>query len=108
MASETQQTGDLTRKRCFNHSSREAAARCLTCGRFFCRECVTEHAGRVNCALCLGELNGEPTGRSGGLRRLRRWAACGAGVVVAWTIFYLLGKALLTIPTSFHEGTMWN
>ncbi|MFP4054916.1 MAG: rhomboid family protein [Phycisphaerae bacterium] len=39
--------------RCHNHPQREAAARCPECGRFFCRECVTEHEGRVICSACL-------------------------------------------------------
>jgi hypothetical protein len=25
------------------------------------------------------------------------------GVLLLWTSFYLLGKALLTLPSSFHE-----
>lgn len=43
----------LTRQHCHVHPSRQAAARCPQCRRFFCRECVTEHAGRVICSRCL-------------------------------------------------------
>src|SRR5580658_7631208 len=34
----------LLDQRCFNHDLREAVAQCPSCKRFFCRECVTEHA----------------------------------------------------------------
>ena len=34
---------NLIHQRCSNHPGREAAVRCPECGRFFCRECVTEH-----------------------------------------------------------------
>jgi hypothetical protein len=30
------------------------------------------------------------------------------GFVVAWLIFYYFGKLLILIPTSFHDGTIWN
>jgi hypothetical protein len=29
------------------------------------------------------------------------------GVLAAWFFFYLIGEALLALPTSFHEGTLW-
>jgi hypothetical protein len=27
--------------------------------------------------------------------------------LLLWTMFYYLGQGLLTISTSFHEGTVW-
>jgi hypothetical protein len=27
--------------------------------------------------------------------------------VAAWFLFYLLGEALLKLPSSFHDGTIW-
>ena len=30
-----------------------------------------------------------------------------AGLVVAWFFFHLLGEILLALPSSFHEGTLW-
>jgi hypothetical protein len=41
--------------RCALHAGREAAARCPVCTRHFCRECVTEHHGRLLCFACLKE-----------------------------------------------------
>ncbi len=102
-------TGEsLLHRRCFHHASRLAAARCPQCERFYCRECVTEHLGRVICATCLKGLVGADSARRrifGGLCRL---AACAAGLLVTWMVFYHLGRVLLLLPSSFHEGTLWS
>lgn len=97
----------LADQRCFNHELREAAARCPECGRYFCRECITEHEGRVLCAGCLGRLT-EP-GPAGRLRfsRLIRPFQWAAGLLIIWIFFYYLGQILLALPASFHEGAAW-
>jgi hypothetical protein len=97
----------ISARRCFNHAQREAAARCPDCGKFYCRECITEHDGRMICAHCL--LPGEAPRRkgrflSGTLRALQLLI----GVLVLWLAFFLLGRALLALPSSFHEGTLWS
>jgi hypothetical protein len=51
---------NLLLQRCFNHGMREAAARCPECGRFYCRECITEHDDRVLCSACLKKLARAP------------------------------------------------
>jgi len=98
----------LVISRCFNHAGREASARCVACGRFFCRECVAEHDGRMICGACLRKEAHAPAGEA------RRWFAglarvgqLAAAVVVAWLVFYLAGRMLLQVPAEFHEGTMW-
>ncbi len=97
---------DLSELRCFNHGSREAAARCLKCGRVFCRECVSEHEDRIVCARCLGRLVGTRSRRSGSIiRHIGGWGFAFAGVVLAWFFFHTVGRILLRIPTSFHDGT---
>ena len=93
----------IAQERCFNHGSREAVARCPECGRYFCRECISEHDGRVICAFCLRHLKTGSSGRSR-LARLLRAAQVVAGVLLLWSSFYLLGKALLSIPSSFHDA----
>lgn len=93
---------NIAQERCFNHASREAVARCPECGRYFCRECISEHDGRVICAFCLKHLSIKP---------IRRYRLAGLvqvvqvflGVLLLWSSFYLLGRALLTIPSSFHD-----
>ena len=92
----------IAQERCSNHPSREAVARCPECGRYFCRECISEHEGRVICAFCLKHLSLKPIRRYR-LAGLVRVAQVVAGVLLLWLSFYLLGKALLTIPSSFHE-----
>lgn len=98
---------DITQSRCFHHAGREAVARCPQCARTFCRECITEHEGRVICAGCLQQLTA-PEGR--GARRFR-WMGRALGVatclLLAWLFFYGIGRALLAVPESFHEGTVW-
>jgi hypothetical protein len=34
-------------------------------------------------------------------------AQCALGVFIAWFFFFLIGEALLKVPASFHEGTLW-
>jgi hypothetical protein len=98
---------DLLHQRCFNHMLREAVARCPECRRYFCRECVTEHEDKVLCAACLGTLidaDGTGLGRFGGLFRIANFLL---GGMLLWIFFYYLGQILLSLPSSFHEGTLW-
>ncbi len=102
----------LTRQRCWLHPAREAAARCPSCQRFYCRECVTEHDGRLLCAACLrAKVAAVPATAA------RRWRALARGlgrvgallvsVGLLWGIFLLFGRTLARIPAPFHEGTLW-
>ncbi len=98
---------DVSREKCFNHAFREAAARCPECGRFFCRECVTEHESRVLCTTCLAEreaASGKKTGRFKGLLRPVHFLI---GLLTLWLCFYYLGRTLILIPAPFHEGAVW-
>ncbi len=92
----------IAQERCFNHAFREAVARCPECGRTFCRECISEHDDRVICAFCLKRLSKKAVRRYR-LVGLVRLAQVLMGVLLLWSSFYLLGKTLLTIPSSFHE-----
>ena len=100
-------TSALAHQRCFHHSLREAVARCPECRQCYCRECITEHDDRVICATCLKKI-------AAGARTKRvafAWAwplvQASVGVVVVWFFFYFLGAALLSIPSSYHEGSVW-
>lgn len=97
----------LRHQRCRNHPAREAAARCPECGGFFCRECVTEHAGRILCAGCLSRLARGADRRP--RRRLRpgRWLNAAAAFAVLWVAFHVCGQLLLRLPSRVHEGTLW-
>ena len=98
---------DLSLQRCHNHSQREAVARCPECASYYCRECIAEHEGRVLCASCLAKLlAGAPASRL----RLSGLITAGRvlfGFLLLWLAFYYIGQALLSLPASFHEGTVW-
>jgi uncharacterized paraquat-inducible protein A len=97
----------LLAQRCLHHPVREAVARCPECGQFYCRECITEHEDRVVCSSCLKRLTAktEKPRRSFGL--VWRVTAAIAGFVIAWMFFFLVGRLLVNIPSSFHEGTIF-
>ena len=98
---------NVAQQRCFNHAIREAVARCPECRRPFCRECVTEHDDRVLCAACLKALQAHQTKKRRTLSGLLRLTQFAVGLVVAWFFFSLAGEALLRLPDSFHEGSVW-
>jgi hypothetical protein len=86
---------------------REAVARCPECARFFCRECITEHADLVICAACLRNQvkpAGYSTGRFGGFLRFGHFLF---GFLILYLTFYYFAQVLLAIPAEFHEGTLW-
>lgn len=97
----------LTLQRCFRHTDREAAARCPECGRFFCRECITEHEDRVLCVSCLESKTAAEGASPARWSRITRLLQCGTGLFAAWIFFYYIGLILLSLPTAFHEGTLW-
>lgn len=110
MQDEPQQHGggvSLAHRRCDNHANREAAARCPKCRRFFCRECVTEHAGRVICADCLSMIAGGSDSKRWSPAGLVPYLAAIVGVLVAWMAYYYMGQIFLSMPHEFHEGGMW-
>ena len=97
----------LSLQRCFNHAHREAAARCPECARHYCRECITEHDERVICAACLAQVVQAPSARRGRFTPMLRAIQLLGGVFLLWLFFYGLGQILLTVPGSFHDGTIW-
>jgi len=61
------------------------------------------------CQPCLHALvESAPTGGS------RSWAVLGRGLgvvvgfLVAWWVFYLVGSAMIAIPSEFHDGTAFS
>jgi hypothetical protein len=89
--------------RCFHHVEREAAVRCPSCGRDYCRECVSEHEDRLLCAPCLAQLAPQES-RSARLRSpLRSLTHFLFGLALLWCILYVGGRGLLQVPQVFHE-----
>ncbi len=99
----------LALQTCHSHPAREAAARCVECGRFFCRECIAEHEGRLVCAGCLVRLS-RATHRLA--RTWPRTARALGGVLLgffgAWLFFYAAGRTLMTLPSEFHARQWWH
>jgi hypothetical protein len=98
---------DIENRRCAHHAHREAAARCPQCERFFCRECIAEHDGRVLCANCLALSGRHKARRRSFLRRIIPLVQVSLGLLLLWSSFFYLGQALIALPDQFHEGTVW-
>lgn len=100
----------IASQRCLNHFDREAIARCVECGGFFCRECITEHDGRILCGSCLQKIVAPDAKRTG--RFLGGFAgpvlAGSIGMLVAWYCFYTIGTNLLSMPSEFHPESLWS
>ena len=97
----------IAEKRCPNHREREAAALCPRCTNLYCRECVTEHEGRVLCAACLAEMAGAVSAARRHVSLVRSVAAI-ASFMLVWFCFLALGRVLLELPDAFHEGEIWS
>lgn len=97
----------LAEQRCLNHAMREAVARCPECRRFFCRECVVEHEDRMICSSCLRKLAEEKS--IGTKRLLTAWRTVQflGCLVLLWVFFFLMGQALLRIPSETHLNSLW-
>lgn len=95
----------LIAARCLLHPERESVARCPECRQAYCRECITEHDGRVICAACLRKLTRKPERRPVRLGWLFRPVHLATGLLVGWFLFYTLGRLLLQIPSEWHEGS---
>jgi hypothetical protein len=94
----------LTQQRCHLHASREAVARCPECEQFYCRECITEHDGRVICTRCLASYAAPAKPRRARpLFLLILSAAAGLGLL--WLLFLCLGNLLMLTPEKYHENT---
>ncbi|MBY0506048.1 MAG: hypothetical protein K2X03_19180 [Bryobacteraceae bacterium] len=91
----------LAQQRCFRHDVREAAGRCPSCQRYYCRECLTEHDHRLLCVTCLAKL---PSAALPPPRRPWRldYAYPLLGLLLAFTLFYWLGQTLILATTDFR------
>jgi hypothetical protein len=80
---------------CWNHEAREAACRCPACSRSYCRECVSEHEGRLLCAACLSLVVARSDQAAGGLGKLAPPGMIAAGILLAWLIYWAAGASLI-------------
>ena len=61
-----------------------------------------EHQGRITCTACLKELAAKPSGK----RKPVTVIYAMLGFLLAWFVFYGLGRLLLLVPAKFHEGAI--
>lgn len=100
----------LARTTCLVHPSRPASARCPSCGTFYCAECITEHEGKLTCARCLAARQAAPdeeSRRRGFPLPVFPVIQFAIGIAVIWLVYLAFAKLLLSIPTDFHDGTIW-
>lgn len=97
----------LRQRRCDNHPQREASARCPECGRFFCRECITEHDDRVLCASCLAKLSVKKNKNARSWAWVSRLGLAFLAVVVVFFTLLFIGNLLVSIPSHFHTRGGW-
>ncbi len=80
---------------CWNHEAREAACRCPSCGRTYCRECVSEHEGRLLCAACLAGVTGKRETRAGFADKLTPPTMLLAAILLAWLTYWVMGASVI-------------
>lgn len=100
-------TNALARQRCLRHPAREAAACCPSCGKYFCRECVTEHDDQVLCNSCFQKDRKKNATEKGTRRKTWTLLKFMASFLFLWLAFYSMGRILLSIPSSLHDGAIW-
>lgn len=105
----------LTRSRCTIHPEREAAARCVGCETFFCRECITEHEGRMLCVEChrkLAQTDPKPSPKKSrdlpALAPLWFLGRALLGWLFMWALLAFIGLIILKMPAEFHDGSIWS
>ena len=94
----------LSRQRCANHALREAVARCPECHRHFCRECITEHSGKLLCNNCLETSIVKQSKRRNWINALFALLGCFIGFLIALGCFYTVAKAISAIPQQYHRS----
>ena len=95
---------------CQIHFRRPAAAKCMVCKLYYCKECVTEHDGKNTCASCLKSAHEEsatPVKHSMTWFQPMPIIHLVLALILMWAVSYLVAQTLSSIPDSFHEGTIW-
>lgn len=93
----------LSATRCFRHGSREAIGLCVTCKKFYCRECLVVLEGKLTCSNCIVVETEEVT-RPSFFKKAFMVFRLGWGIFVLWFLFYCVGRVLLAIPDMFHAS----
>jgi hypothetical protein len=94
----------LKHKRCFNHASREAAARCPNCKQDFCRECITEHAGKMLCVNCLKASSEKKKKKRRFLHSVFNVFIFIAAIILIYLCFAWMGRAIARSDIAEHAS----
>ncbi len=97
-------TGLLKHKRCFNHADREASARCPSCKNDFCRECITEHDGRMLCVNCLKKTFLKKKSQNKLIVPIIYTLMLTAALMVIFLCFIWLGRTIAFSKVSNHAS----
>jgi hypothetical protein len=84
----------IAHARCQQHPGREAVAKCPSCKQSFCRECITEHDGRMLCVLCLTKRTQLAKPPSPAWGRVGWGLGAVAGLLLAWLFFLGVGELI--------------
>lgn len=93
----------ILKKRCYNHSEREAVGLCRECGSFYCRECITEHDDRLICSDCLKKTRRSVLTKNKYSGKFIFGLQCVTGFFVSWIFFYYSGKMVIFISDLFAK-----
>lgn len=85
----------IAQLRCQQHPVREAIARCPNCRQSFCRECITEHDGRMLCLPCLAKQSVLPNASPTLWPKLAWTLGAFVSLLLAWVFFLGLGEIFL-------------
>ena len=68
---------------------------------------MAEHDDRMFCASCIEKLLRPSSSMRISFSDIFAGAQSLLGIVITWLVFYYLGQMLLSLPSSFHDGTLW-
>jgi hypothetical protein len=88
---------------CWNHEAREAVCRCPACRRSYCRECVSEHEGRLLCAVCLSGVAARSEAGAGVFGKLAPLGMIAAAILIAWLAYWAAGASLIGVIRRLHQ-----
>ena len=88
---------------CVNHTSRTATARCATCHKPICDECVVKSGGSVYCSQVCADnaakfaANFRPTGGPGFFTSLKNLVVSLVGLAFVLAVVVLIGAKVLNV-----------
>ena len=96
--------GLLKHKRCFNHADREASARCPSCKNDFCRECITEHDGKMLCVNCLKAATKKKKSQKKIITPIIYTLLFAGALILTFLCFVWLGRNISYSKVSTHSS----